>query len=62
MVGGQVQAFELLTEAEAEELIELFRVARENEMRTLYRTIDLMMEAMPGWLRATTRKIMFGGH
>ena len=59
-VGGEVHAFELLTEAEARELIELFRAARANEVRALRRAIDGALVAMPGPLRKITRKIMFG--
>ncbi|MFC6014036.1 hypothetical protein [Nocardia lasii] len=60
-VGGHVHAFELLSEAEARELIELFHAARANEARALRRAIDSALSAMPGPLRNTTRKIIFGG-
>ncbi|MEU4414987.1 hypothetical protein AB0G00_26625 [Nocardia salmonicida] len=59
-VGGEVHAFELLTEAEAREMIELFRAARANEVRALRRAIDAALVAMPAPLRKMTRKIIFG--
>ncbi|MFD3746441.1 hypothetical protein [Nocardia sp. NPDC058633] len=59
-VGGEVHAFELLSEAEAKELIDLFRAARANEVRALRRAIDAALTAMPTPLRKVTRKIIFG--
>ncbi|MEU4647489.1 hypothetical protein [Nocardia fluminea] len=59
-VGAEVHAFELLTEAEARELIELFRAARANEVRALRRAIDAALTAMPAPLRTVSRKIIFG--
>lgn len=55
-----MHAFELLSEAEAKEVIELFRAARANEVRALRRAIDAALTAMPGPLRKVTRKIIFG--
>ncbi|MBC7301257.1 MAG: hypothetical protein H5T78_09895 [Nocardia sp.] len=57
---GAVHAFELLTESEARELLELFRTARANEVRALRRAIDAALTAMPVPLRKLTRKIIFG--
>ncbi|MFD3506109.1 hypothetical protein [Nocardia sp. NPDC058666] len=57
---GAVHAFELLSEAEAKELLELFREVRSNEVRALNRSIDAAMTAMPASLRTVTRKMIFG--
>ncbi|WP_410870572.1 hypothetical protein [Nocardia sp. A7] len=59
-VGGEVHAFELLTEAEAREMIELFHTARANEARALRRAIDALLAEMPSTLRTMARKIIFG--
>ncbi|MFE1592687.1 hypothetical protein [Nocardia sp. NPDC058705] len=59
-VGGEVHAFEMLSEAEARELIELFHAARDNEGRALRRAIDAALTAMPVSLRKVTRRIIFG--
>ncbi|WP_157101866.1 hypothetical protein [Nocardia caishijiensis] len=59
-VGGMVPAFDLLTDAEAAELLRLFRGARENEHRALHRAIDAALSAMPAPLRGASRRIIFG--
>ncbi|MFD4456766.1 hypothetical protein [Nocardia sp. NPDC058480] len=59
-VGGEVHAFELLSEAEAKELVTLFRTARADEARALRRAINASVAEMPGPLRKLTRTLLFG--
>ncbi|WP_043652373.1 hypothetical protein [Nocardia thailandica] len=59
-LGGPLPALELLTDAEATELLALFRAARERETAALLRSIEVTLDGLPRPLRALTRRVMFG--
>ncbi|GGK48054.1 hypothetical protein [Nocardia camponoti] len=58
--GGSIYAFELLTEAEAAQLVAMFRTARQNEKDGLASAITAAITAMPAPLRRITRRLLFG--
>lgn len=60
-LGGPLPALELLTDAEAAELLALFRAARARETAALHRSIEVTLDGLPRPLRALTRRVMFGG-
>jgi len=61
-LGGDLPVLELVSEQDCEELLTMFRAARELEKQTLDESIDATLGALPRLFRGAARKIMFGGN
>jgi hypothetical protein len=59
-LGGPVAALDQLSDAEAVELLTMFRAAREAETAGLTEAVDGLVGALPWPLRTAAKKIMFG--
>ncbi|MET8876686.1 hypothetical protein [Nocardia sp. NPDC004604] len=59
-LGGPVAALDQLSDAEAAELLIMFRAARKAETAGLAAVVDRLVGALPWPLRTAAKKIMFG--
>lgn len=59
-LGGPLTAIDLLSDAEAAELLAMYRDAQRIETATLTESVDGVIGALPWPLRTAAKKIMFG--
>ncbi|MGW4766984.1 hypothetical protein ACWEO2_02940 [Nocardia sp. NPDC004278] len=59
-LGGPVAALDQLSDAEAAELLIMFRAARKAETAGLAAVVDRLVSALPWPLRTAAKKFMFG--